>query len=234
MAYGVKVTNVDGRVILDSSENRPMLIKTRNGTTSVGTNSFASLTSSPALSFNDLLFVRRTASGKVAEDGSLSGTSRGIYASAGGSLEWLEVKAINASGITGFNSGYGLNVFDGAGTATTNLLFTTAAANSMEIVSIGTFEMPGSSYYKDVPIVSGTVPHFILITGTWRFHLVLSQTDVTSATNLEVFRGYEYIYTGSTLTKIRLWNASTNNLANPVSNFGLDNQVGYVIAKLRS
>ena len=235
MTYGIKITNVDNRVVLDSSENRPILIKTRNGTTSVGTNSFASLTSSPALSFNDMIFARRTASGKIAEDGSLSGTSRGIYASSGGSLEWLEAKAINASGITGFNSGYGLNIFDGAGTATSNLLFTTAAANSMEIVSIGTFEMPGSSYYKDVPIVAGTVPHFILITGTWRFHLVLTyEPGITSATNLEVFRGYEYIYTGTTLTKIRLWNSVTNNLANPISNFGFDSQVGYVIAKLRS
>ena len=234
MAYGVKVTNVDGRVILDSSEDRPMLIKTRNGTTSVGTNSFASLTSSPALSFNDLLFVRRTASGKIAEDGSVSGTSRGIYASSGGSLQWLEVKALSASAITGFNSGYGLNVYDGGGTALSNLMFTTAASNSIEVVSVGTFEMPGTTYYKDVPIVDGTAPHYILITGTWRFHLVLPKTFVTSAINQEVFRGYEYIYTGSTLTKIRLWNASTNYRATPVSNYGLDSQTAYMIVKLRS
>ena len=240
MAYGIKVTNVDGRVILDSSENRPMLIKTRNGTASVGTTTFASLASSPAITFNDMLFVRRTANGVLAEDGSLTGTGRGIYASSGGSLTWLEAKAISASGITGFNSGYGLNVFDGVGTATTNLLFTTAAANSLEVVSIGTFEMPGSTYFKDVPIVDGTVPHYVLLTGTWRFLLVLPKTQVNSAFNQEVLRGYEYIYSGSTLTKIRLWNASIDHLPTlatppaPPTYFGLDNQVAYVIAKLRT
>ena len=234
MAYGIKVLNTSNRVILDSSENSPILIKVRNGTASVGTTSFASLASSPAISFNDMIFARRTASGKIAEDGSLYGTTRGIYASSGGSLQWLEVKALSASAITGFNSGYGLNVYDGGGTALSNLMFTTAASNSIEVVSVGTFEMPGTTYYKDVPIVDGTAPHYILITGTWRFHLVLPQTFVTPATNQEVFRGYEYIYTGSTLTKIRLWNSVTNNLANPISNFGFDSQVGYVIAKLRS
>ena len=235
MAYGIKVTNVDGRVILDSSENRPMLIKTRNGTASVGTTTFASLASSPAITFNDMLFVRRTANGALAEDGSLTGAGRGIYASSGGSLTWLEAKALNASAVSNHTSGYGLNVFDDSGnTAAANLLFTTTAANSLEVVSIGTFEMPGSTYFKDVPIIDGTVPHYVLLTGTFRYLLVLPQTDVTPATNQEVLRGYEYIYSGSTLTKIRLWNASINHLANPTTYFGLDNQVAYVIVKLRS
>jgi len=235
MAYGIKVTNVDGRVILDSSENRPMLIKTRNGTASVGTTTFASLASSPAITFNDMLFVRRTANGVLAEDGSLTGAGRGIYASSGGSLTWLEAKALNVSAVSNHTSGYGLNVFDDSGnTAAANLLFTTAAGNSLEVVSIGTFEMPGSTYFKDVPIVDGTVPHYVLLTGTFRYLLVLSQTQVNPAFNQEVLRGYEYIYSGSTLTKIRLWNASINYLANPTTYFGLDNQVAYVIVKLRS
>jgi len=253
VAYGVKVLNVDNRVILDSSENRPILIKARpsgigtaNVSSSPNTNlsggpTFAGLGNlSPALSFNDLIFVRRTASGFVSEDGGYSTSGRAIYASGGGSLTWFEAKALSASSISNHDSGYGLNVYDGSGTAAANLLFSTNAGNSLEVVAIGTFALPGSAHYIDVPIVDQTVPHYILITGTFRFRFV--QPAITEigqqASDIEQFRGYEYIYSSSNLTKIRIWNAiidrgrayqsSDSYTAAP------DVQAAYVIVKLRS
>jgi len=251
VAYGIKVLNVDGRVILDSSENKPILIKTRPsgiGTANVSTSpnsnlsggpTFAGLGNlSPALSFNDMIFVRRTASGFVSEDGGYSSSGRAIYASGGGSLTWFEAKAISASSISNHDSGYGLNVYDGSGTAAANLLFSTNAGNSLEVVAIGTFALPGSAHYIDVPIVDQTVPHYILITATFRFRYAQPAFLGGQATDIEQFRGYEYIYSSSNLTKIRIWNAIINRgrayQTSDSYTAAPDVQAAYVIVKLRS
>jgi hypothetical protein len=186
------------------------------------------------------LFVRRTASGFISEDGGYSGSGRAIYASANGSLTWFEAKAINASSIPNHDSGYGLNVFDGGGTAAANLLFSTNVQNAVEVVAIGDFVLPGSTYIKDIPIIDQTEPHYILITSTFRFRFITTAIPELGmqATDFENFRGYEYIYSGSNLTKIRIWNAIIDRgrayQSQDSYQAAPDIQAAYIIVKLRS
>lgn len=250
MAHGIKVKNQDGKVILDSSENRPILVKTRTGTASMSTGSglslsavtFASLTTNPALSFNDMIFVHGTQNCFLAEDGSASNTGRGIHAQGGGSLKWFEAKSVNASSIANHKSGYGLNVYDTSGnTAASNLLFSTQVSSSIEIVSIGNFSSiangTGSAGYVDVSITDGTVDHYILIAGTYRYYIYWAYNNnapFLGSMNLEVKRGYEFKYTNNVLTTIRLWSASIDYDQNPDRVYGLPSTAAYVIVKLRS
>ena len=245
MAYGIKVFNEDNRVILDSSENRPMLIKKRGGsyTPNQSENSgpttgkkYSTLASSPTLLSYNPIFVHRTASGYIGHEFTSGGTgnveaNKNIWATTGGTVNWMEIAPTSAAGITAFNSGYGLNVFDGLGTSTTNLLFTSAAANSLEITNVGYFNPSASALYTDIGINS-TVPHYVLLNTSSRI-LFAGGGGPAGFVQQHQLECYEYIYSGSTLQTIRL-HSQRINLINSSSVRLANVNRAYIIAKLRT
>ena len=256
MSYGIQIKNASDKVILDSDEGSPVLVQVRNGTFTplqnrhnVGTGytvsqetSYASLASSPTLLHSDTIIAHRNTSGYLGHDvrSGTDGINPGIFAttSAGSPVvKWVQIKGINASGLSNHNSGYGLNVFDGTGTAVSNLLFSTNATSALQIVEVGTFDPPAGAgnYYKDITINS-TEEHYALISTSafWLQDIILFNSGAIVKEQLAC---YEYIYSGTTLQTIRLHSAlyDYGGNASSVTITRIDNPSRiFIIFKIRS
>ena len=255
MSYGIKVINANNRVVLNSEEGSPMLVPQREGTWTSTNNrhgvgsgyvgsriiTYASRASNPTLLYSDTILATRSSSGYLSHDvrSGLSGSANsGIFATPG-SGKWMQVKGVNASGISNHNTGYGLNVFDGTGTAASDLLFSTNASSSLQIVSIGNFTPPTGSanYYKDV-VINSSEEHWILLSTSafWMQDIVLPSGGGTFR---EQLASYEYRYTGTTsnLETIRIhsalynWGGGSSNAV--ITRREEDNRI-YIIFKKRS
>ena len=243
MAYGIKLTNIDDRVVLDSSENRLVFIKSQGVLTASIPQTGGYLPPpikysalGTGLVFSDIIFARVSTNGRIAAGGNETALANmGVYADGTGTFSWFEAEAVNAAGIANHDAGYGINVYDGVGTASANLLFSTNVGNSIEVVAIGSYTPPANVTYTDIAITDGTVPHYVMLRGShrayynWSFDYGAGMINI----NHEHFQGYEYFYTGSTLTKIRVHSVIINYLNSNLTRISWINKP-WMIVKLRS
>tara|TARA_B100000927_G_C16335252_1_gene416986 strand:- start:109 stop:786 length:678 start_codon:yes stop_codon:yes gene_type:complete len=224
MSYGLKVFNGDGLTILDSSEGLSTFIKTNTGTISSGSGTVNFPT---GIDVTDLFFVRPTSNIFIAES-AISG-SRQIYRSGTSVLDWFEADNTLGNFSSGFDTGYGLNVFDGTGTAASDLLFSSNTAQSLDIVAVGSYSDLGSNTELQININSST-PHYGLLNGS-----LFGSGTVTGylggGGTIERKRGYEYSYSGSTLSYIKIVSTFAYPGSNGFQPGGGD--MAYMIVKLR-
>jgi len=221
--YGLKVYNGDNQVILDSDEGFATFIKTGGGT--LGTNTGNLIDWPSGITVSDLFFMRLPGSGFVSNNFLADGTgTRQVYTNYTASQQWLEA-ARTTSNVSGFAGGYGLNVFDGSGVAESNLLFTTNATTALDIVTVGTYEdlVTENNTIKTISINS-TEPHYVLINGSFRLYL-----DIYSVGQFEVRNGYQFNYSGTTLTSIDIESRLVGTYTTPIGG-----DTSYMIVKLRS
>lgn len=191
MSYGLKVYNGDGQTLIDSNDSGSSLVKTASGTVS-GTN-FAYPT---GVALGDLFFVRLASSGFVGENLYTSGT-RTVYSSVSGGKPWIKAEVM-AGNVSSHDSGYGLNVFTSAGTAAANLLFSSVPADALDLVAVGAYgDLTGTSLEISI---NSTAPHYVLIPGSYYFFVAGGSWPLTQS--ITVKKGYSFVYSGSTLTKI--------------------------------
>ena len=191
MAYGLKVYNGDSQTLIDSNDTASSLVKTASGTVS-GTN-FGYPT---GVVLGDLFLVRLASSGFVAENLFSSGT-RTIYSSVSGGKPWIKAEVMSGN-VSSHDSGYGLNVFTSAGTAAANLLFSSVPADSLDVVTVGSYgDLTGTSLEVSI---NSTSPHYVLIPGSFYFHYPGGSWPATQPITIK--KGYSFTYSGSTLTKI--------------------------------
>tara|TARA_B100000214_G_scaffold373887_1_gene355237 strand:+ start:1919 stop:2602 length:684 start_codon:yes stop_codon:yes gene_type:complete len=226
MSYGLKVFNGDGLTILDSSEGLSTFIKTNSNT--IGSATSYPVNFPTGIDVTDLFFVRPTSNIFVSEF--VFGGTRKIYRSGTSALDWLEADNTQGNFSSGFDTGYGLNVFDGTGTAASDLLFSSNTAQSLDIVSVGSYSDLGSNTELQININSST-PHYVLLNGS-----LFGSASITgylgSGGTIERKRGYEYYYSsGTNLSYIKI----ISTFAYPGS-AGLQpggGQMAYMIVKLR-
>ena len=221
--YGLKIYNGDNQVILDSDEGFATFIKTGGGT--LGTNTGTEIDWPSGITVSDLFFIKLPGSGFVANNFEASGSgTRQVYTTYTDSQQWLEADRTTSNVGTGFDDGYGLNVFDGSGVAESNLLFTTNATTALDIVTVGTYEelLTANNTIKTISINS-TEPHYVLMNGSFRLHL-----DIYSVGQFEIKNGYQFNYSGTTLTSIDIESRVVG------TNAAVGGDTSYMIVKLRS
>lgn len=156
MTYGISVKNSSGRTIIDSTEGGAFLFCNSHGTasasTGAGTGGASGGTSNtfPAVNYSggNLIIARPNLTAatyantrhriSIQTNGTWGRSQNGFPTTAEGGVVWRELLSQKQAGIT--PSSYGLVVYDGAGTASSNILFSaTDLAVTAELVAIGTF-----------------------------------------------------------------------------------------------
>lgn len=222
MSYGLQVFNGDGLTILDSTEGKSTFIKVDNGNIASGIGGVNYPTGKDS---TDLIFVHPTNSAFVA----MTSTTTQIYRGSTTPLKWIEAADTQGSFSSGFDTGYGLNVFDGTGTAASDLLFSSNTSQSIDIVAVGSYSDLGNNTELQININSST-EHYVLLNGS-----LFGQSTIIgflgSGGTLRRMRGYEYSYSGSTLSYIKIISTAST----PGSGFVLPGggQMAYMIIKLR-
>ena len=225
MAYGLEVRNNNNQIILDSSEGLPTFIKVANGTTgTTGTNfNFPS-----GITPSNLLFMHVPGTGEVSEAFRFGTDTRQIRTTYTASKDWIKVD-VSTSNVSGFGSGYGLNVFDGTGVAAADLLFSTNTASAIDIVNVGTWnDLLPSTTERIVPITDPSSKHYVLINGSHYGIFLLGALQY--AYNNLTYNGYKFTYSGSTLDSISI-------ISRYVTFYGTSTKGGgeaYMIVKERS
>ena len=199
MAYGLEVRNGDNQIILDSSEGFPTFIKTSSGTT--GTTA-AEFNFPSGITPSNLLFMHLPGTGEVAEAFRFGTETRQIRSTYTASKSWIKVD-VSTSNVSGFDSGYGLNVFDGTGTAAADLLFSSNTASAIDIVNVGTWDdLKPSTTERIVDITDSTAKHYVLINGSHYGIWLIGAGQY--AYNNEGHNGYKFNYSGTTLESITI------------------------------
>ena len=227
MSYGLKVFNGDGLTILDSSEGLSTFIK-------VDSNTISSTSSYPVnfptgIDVTDLLFVQPEANIFVSES-YYNGSQRQIYRSGTSTLNWIQADNTQGNFSSGFDTGYGLNVFDGTGTAASDLLFSSNTSQSIDIVAVGAYADLGSNTELQININSNEA-HYVLINGS-HFGSFTAAPGSPYAQSFLYQRGYEYYYSsGNNLSYIKIVSKTANPFTSGVAPGGGD--MAYMIIKLR-
>jgi len=228
--YGFKSFNADNQVTFDSDEGHAHFIKV--ATTTLSSPGGADYPS--GFEFNTLLFGRPTTTSVIGESG-YSTPNRQFFTSATTPVELLKAD-ISTSNVSNFATGYGLNIFDGTGTAEADLLFSSNTDTALDIITVGEFSSigAGSSNITSINVpINSTAPHYVLIPGSYRYIFTTSITAPGfSGANVEEHqRAYKFNYTSGTLNSIDILNKKIfNGVASPLSYGG----ASYMIVKLRS
>jgi len=215
--YGMRLRNGSGVFIVDSSEEFGHFHLLASGTLSSGsTSAWPS-----GVVWGDLWFVRLTGSGWVGDKATtgFGATTRYIYSTHTGSKPWVKVGNIKGN-ITGADlyGDYGLNIFDdSAQNSVDTVVFSSMVQQGIDIISVGQFDDIGSNTSINIPINdAGNI--YVLIPGSL-YH----------AFGTDVQMGYQYNYSGSTVTSI---DVTRRRGSSPYhTNYG--NQA-YMIVKIRS
>jgi hypothetical protein len=204
--YGLKVFNGDNKLILDSTEGFSTFIKTAGGTLGPITSNAINYPS--GVNTGDLFFVRLPGNGFIAEKFYSGNGNRQLYTTHTGSQQWLKADR-TTSNVANHTNGYGLNVFDGTGTAVEDLLFSTNATTALDIAAVGTWNFNQDSSVSGVTEVVYTPPaqwsqtdHYVLINGS--VYSEGSTTIMGSSFPVIVKIGYEFNYNNNALTNIKL------------------------------
>ena len=230
--YGLKVFNGDNKLILDSTEGFPTFIKTAGGT--LGTVTSNAVNYPSGVTIGDLFFVRLPGNGFVAEK-FYSGTgARQLYTTYTGSQQWLKADR-TTSNVANHTNGYGLNVFDGTGTAESDLLFSTNATTALDIAAAGTWNFTSgeTELIHNVPAQWSQTDHYVLINGS-----VYSEdsTNILGSPVPVIFKlGFEFNYNNNALTNITLQGSIETNGNGGVSFGGVGSLFSsFMIVRLRS
>lgn len=224
MSYGLEVFNGDGLTILNSSEGLSTLIKINSNT--ISSSSSYPVNFPTGIDATNLFFVQPTASIFVSEF-HFNTVTRQIYRSGTSGLDWIEAGNTQGNFSSGFDTGYGLNVFDGTGTAAADLLFSSNTSQSIDIVAVGAYADLGANTSLQININSST-PHYVLINGSHYGFF-----NVVGFGSFENKRGYEYTYAadGTTISNIKIISTQASYLTSGTVPAGGD--MAYMIIKLR-
>tara|TARA_Y100001938_G_scaffold150778_1_gene243400 strand:- start:8287 stop:8958 length:672 start_codon:yes stop_codon:yes gene_type:complete len=222
MTYGLVVLNGDNQTVIDSRDSASSLLKVNSGSVSGGNFEYPS-----EVDVGDLFFVRLPSSGTVAENMLVFGQTRTVYSTVTGSKDWIKASTM-AGNVSSHNSGYGLNVFTSAGTAASNLIFSSVPGDALDIVAVGSYNsISGSSV---VLSINSTAPHYVLIPGTVYYNYPGGAWPANFPLLVNV--SYDFSYSGSTLSTITVNRyIFTGGASNTPISYG--NQ-SYMIIRLRS
>ena len=222
MAYGLQVKNSDGQIILDSSEGFSTFIKVASGAATPSSNLFDFPS---GITTSHLFFVRIPGSGVVSENFYAGSGDRQVYTTYASAAQWLRADK-TTSNASGFDTGYGLNVFDGTGVAEADLLFTTTTGTALDIVAVGTYDSLLTSSFTSIRYtIDSQEPHYVLVNGSMYISINIPFVGQLVAQN-----GYEFSYTGSTLDYIDV----ISKVVLPGTTTPIGGGASYMILKERS
>jgi len=228
--YGLKVKNTANQVIIDSDEGLAHLIEVDSTTINGGNN--YEVTYPTNFEFNKLVFARATSSCMLFESGNTGG-DRGFYRSVPAAVVQLIRVEATTSNVSNFDSGYGLNVFDGTDEASAaTLVFSTNVSSSLDIKSIGTYSAMTQNHTTNV-IIDSTDPHYVLLPGSFRYYWSQTYSGPFGGASItiETNRGYKFNYTGNHLDSIDVFNKFIYNGSPAPLSYGGG---AFMIVKLRS
>lgn len=180
MGYGISILNGSSRILIDSDQGYPTLYEVSQTTYTSGT-AYPSTT--------DLLFARPSSN-----SGTLWRNNLGVMTCSSGNIIVKQMRAVTGGGFTPATTGYGLNIYNSAGTTA---IFSATSANytkGLDIIGISTFG--GLGTYSD-----WTMPSATYNLSTSKIYVLLNTTLVggTDATN----QYYEYLPAVGTYGTIR-------------------------------
>jgi len=222
MTYGLKVFNGDNQTVIDSRDSASSLLKVASGNVTGGNFAYPS-----GVAVGDLFFVRLPSSGTIAENMLIFGNSRTVYSTVTGSKPWIKASTM-AGNVSNHESGYGLNVFTSAGTAASNLIFSTIPGEALDVIAVGSYNsISGTSLQVSI---NSTAPHYVLIPGTIYYFYPGGSWPANFPMLVQV--SYTFTYSGSTLSSISVNKyINTGGASNTPISYG--NQ-SYMIIRLRS
>jgi len=206
MTYGIRVKNSSGKTIIDSTEGGAFLFCNSHGT-AVASSGSGTLNQNPFpvanYSGGNLIIARPnlTASNyentryriSIQTNGSWGRSGNGFPTGTQGGIVWRELLSQKQAGLT--PSSYGMVVYDGAGTASSNILFSaTDLAVTAELVAIGTFTGTTirrrtnnsiAQYYTGVPMTEDDKSrYYVLVNGT--------NSDKTTSARRQISLEFDY------------------------------------------
>jgi hypothetical protein len=199
--YGLKVYNGSNRLILDSTEGFATFIKTGGGT--LGTVTSNAVDYPSGITIGDLFFVRLPGNGFIAEKYYSGSGTRQLHTTYTGSQQWIKADK-TTSNVSSHTDGYGLNVFDGTGTAESDLLFSTNATTALDIAAVGgwNFSSGEIEVEYDCPDQWSQTDHYVLINGSLHSESIISIFGGNYPITVDM--GYEFNYDNNALDNIKM------------------------------
>jgi hypothetical protein len=182
MGYGISILNGSSRILIDSDQGYPTLYQVGNEV------SYASGAAYP--STTNLLFARPSGNSGIVYRG-----NTGLLYSSSGSMLIREMKAVTAGGFTPATTGYGLNIYNSAGTA----IFSATSANyttGFDIIGVSAF---GGLFTSS----DWTMPTATYALSTSRMYVLLNTTISAGSGTEGSNQYYEYLPALGTYGTIR-------------------------------
>lgn len=232
--YGLRVTNNNEQIIIDSDEGFPHFIEVDSTTIVSGNDNEVDFPT--GFEFNKLIFARPTESCMIMEAGNTGG-ARAFYRSVSSSPIQLIRADVTSGNVADHDDGYGLNVFDGSAAASAStLVFSTNTSSSLDIRSVGDYNDIAPNHTINV-IINSTAPHYVLLPGsyTYTYNEAWSGPFGGASFYIEQQRGYQFNYTGNHLDSIDILNKIMSTGGGILTTTPLGYGGGaYMIVELRS
>ena len=226
MAYGLKILNSSGRTVIDSERSESLLYATTSNTATGGSDF-----PTTGWSGSDLILARpaTTATGSQGFGGfpklgrklsnnkwgrGLTGFPTSANGNGGGNVVWRELKAQSASSLT--PASYGLVVYDGTGTSSSDILFSATDLDiTATVVAQGKFNgTAGSSgaegFYQEFTMDSSLDQgrYYVLMTNSASVY-VSGSRGANSRFNFN----YQFNYTAGTIRMLNFMGVGNTRTA---------------------
>jgi len=227
MAYGLKILNSSGRTVIDSERSESLLYATTSNT-ATGNSDFPST----GWTGSNLILARpsTTATGSQGYGGfaklgrklsnnkwgrGLTGFPTNNNGNGGGSVVWRELKSQQSSNLT--PASYGLVVYDGTGTSSSDILFSATDLDiTATVVAQGKFDgTSGSSgsegYYQEFTMDSSLDQgrYYVLMTNSASVYVSGSSQGQNSRFNFN----YQFNYSAGTIRMLNFMGVGSTRTA---------------------